>query len=113
MPSPQPPYTVYREELTSLYHGHALWQPDPANVYERVSVGDVGYVRRGYFFRMFNVLLESVHPSNRIIDVPEFYDPLDLGPFVNVRHSRLSRGDYHSRYVSTQEHDFGRQALAP
>lgn len=113
MPLPQPHYSVYREQLTSLYHGHALWEPDPANIYERVSVGDVGYVREGYFFRMFNVLLGSEHPSNRIIGEPEHYEPIDLGPFVNVRHSRLSRGDYHSRHVSTQEQNIGVQAQAP
>ncbi|KAN0136358.1 hypothetical protein V8E53_005726 [Lactarius tabidus] len=113
MPLPQPHYSVYREQLTSLYHGHALWEPDPANIYEKVSVGDVGYVREGYFFRMFNVLLGSDHPSNRIIGEPDPYEPVDLGPFVNVRVSRLSRGDYHSRYVSTQEHNIGVQAQAP
>ncbi|KAF8260476.1 hypothetical protein EI94DRAFT_1748313 [Lactarius quietus] len=113
MPLPQPHYSVYREQLTSLYHGHALWDPDPANLYDMVSVGDVGYVREGYFFRMFNVLLKSDHPSNRIIGEPDPYEPVDLGPFVNVRVSRLSRGDYHSRYVSTQEHNIGVQAQAP
>lgn len=113
MPLPQPHYSVYREQLTSLYHGHALWEPDPANIYERVSVGDVGYVREGYFFRMFNVLLPSEDPSNRVIGEPDPYEPVDLGPFVNVRVSRLSKGDYHSRYVSTQEHNIGVQAQAP
>jgi len=114
MPSlPQPHFHVYREQLTSLYHGHALWDPDPANLYEKVSVGDVGYVREGYFFRMFNVLLKSDDPSNRIIGEPDPYEPVDLGPFVNVRVSRLSRGEYHSRYVSTQEHNVGVQAQAP
>ena len=110
---PQAHYNVYREQLTSLYHGHALWDPDPANLYEKVSVGDVGYVRDGCFVRMFNVLLQSDDPSNRIIGQPDFYEPVDLGPFVNVRVSRLGRGEYHSRYVSTQEHNIGVQAQAP
>ena len=112
MSSPQPHYSVYREQLTSLYHGHALWEPDPANLYERVSVGDVGFIREGYFCRMFNVLLGPEHPSNRIIGEPDPYEPISLGPFVNISRSRLSRGDYHSRFVSTQGHYIGVQAMA-
>ena len=98
---PLPPYNVYREELTSLLHGHALWEPDPTNIYQQVSVGDVGYVREGYFYRMFNVLLEWDDPSNYTLCEPEPYTRLDMGPFVNVRDSRFSRGDYHSRYVTS------------
>ena len=113
MPLPQAHYNVYREQLTSLYHGHALWEPDPANLYERVSVGDVGYVKDGYFFRMFNVRLPWDHPSNRVLGEPDHYEPVDLGPFVNIRESRLGRGEYHSRHVSTQEHNIGVQAQAP
>ncbi|KAI9450046.1 hypothetical protein BJY52DRAFT_207256 [Lactarius psammicola] len=113
MPLPQPHYSVYREQLTSLYHGHALWEPDPANLYEKVSVGDVGYVREGYFFRMFNVRLPWNHPSNRVLGEPDPYEPVDLGPFVNIRVSRLGRGDYYSRYVSTQDVNAGVQAQAP
>ncbi len=97
---PLPPYNVYREQLTSLFHGHALWDPDPTNMYAQVSVGDVGYVREGCFFRMFNVLLDWNDPSNYTLCEPEPYTRLDLGPFVNIRESRLPRGDYYSRYVT-------------
>jgi hypothetical protein len=98
-----PPYDVYREQLSSLFYGHALWVPDPAPLYQQVSIGDVGHVREGYFVRMFNVLLEPAHPSNRTFCVPEQYTPLDMGPFVNVRKSKFSKGPYHSRHVTPQE----------
>jgi hypothetical protein len=94
------PYDVYREQLTSLYHGHALWEPDPTNLYDKVSIGDVGYIKEGCFYRMFNVLLEWNDPSNSVLCEPEVYTRLDLGPFVNIRESRFSRGDYYSRYVT-------------
>ncbi len=100
---PSPPYDVYREQLTSLCHGHALWDPDPAKVYEKVSVGDVGYTRGGYFVRMFNVLLEWDDPSNCKLCEPEEYTKLELGPFVNVKESKFSRGDYHSPAVTIKE----------
>jgi len=103
---PLPHYYVYREQLTSLFHGHALWEPDPANIYEHVSVGDVGYVREGYFYRLFNVLLEWDDPLNRVVIQPEPYIRLDLGPFMNVRESVFPSGPYYSRNVNfTQESD--------
>jgi hypothetical protein len=104
---PLPPYYIYRDQLTSLYHGLALWEPDPGNLYETVSVGDVGYVTDGYFVRMFNVLLAWDHPSNQTCCTPDFYEPVDLGPFVNIRESKFTGGDYCSRHVATQEHNAG------
>lgn len=100
---PLPPYQVYRDQLTSLFHGHAIWDPDPAGVYEGVSVGDVGYMRDGYFFRMFNVLSEWNDPSNCKLFQPESYPRLELGPFLNIKESKFSKGDYHSRFVVAEE----------
>jgi len=99
----QPPHQVYRDQLTSLYHGHPLWDPDPAAVYERVSVGDVGYTRDGYFYRMFNVLRKWDEPSNCTLFQPEYYPRLELGPFVNIKESKFSKGDYHSRFLISEE----------
>lgn len=60
-----PPFNVYRDQLTSLYHGLALWNPNPPKmIYNHVSIGDVGYVREGVFIRMFNVILPWDHESN-------------------------------------------------
>jgi hypothetical protein len=88
-----PPYKVYQQQLLSLFHGHVLW-PDPTNLYTQVSVGDVGYVSEGCFFRMFNVLLDWNNPSNYTLCKLEPYTHLDLGPFVNICKSRLPQGDY-------------------
>lgn len=97
-----PPHVVYREQLASLYHGHALWQPDSTNLYEQVSVGDVGYVKEGCFFRLFDVLLEWNHPSNYVLCEPEPYSRMELGRFGNIRESRFSSGDYYSRHVTRE-----------
>jgi hypothetical protein len=97
-----PPHDVFREQLTSLYNGHALWIPEPVH-YEQVSIGDVGYVKDGFFNRMFNVLLEWDDPLNRTSCVPEQYTRLNMGPFVNIRRSRFSQGPYFSRPVTSQE----------
>ena len=49
---------IFREELATRYPtlGVALWEPDPQNLYEAVAVGDVGYIHRGYFRRLFNAI---------------------------------------------------------
>jgi hypothetical protein len=97
---PSSTYNVYREQLTSLFQGHALWEPEPTSLCTQVSIGDVGYIREGHFIRMFNVLLEWNDLSNYTLCEPEPYTSLDLGPFVNIRESKFSKGDYCSRHVT-------------
>ena len=55
---------IYQDQLTSLFHGIALWNPDPRNHNARVSIGDVGFLVEGAFIRMFNVMLPWNNPSN-------------------------------------------------
>jgi len=59
--------TTFREELAIAYptFGNALWEPDPMGQYDAVEVGDVGFIRGGYFQRLFNVLHPRNHPSHR------------------------------------------------
>ncbi|KAH9041179.1 hypothetical protein EDB84DRAFT_963989 [Lactarius hengduanensis] len=76
----------------SLYHGHALWVPDPAGLYDHVRVGDVGYVRQGHFNQGFV--------------------PLNMGPFNNIRTLNLNQGDYCSNTV-TVNHEDKHQAAGP
>ena len=49
---------TFREELAIQYPdlGCPLWQPDPGGLYNAVQMGDVGFIRRGYFNRFFNAL---------------------------------------------------------
>jgi len=50
--------SIFREELAIRCPalGHALWEPDPRRQYKAVAVGDVGFIDRGYFHRLFNAL---------------------------------------------------------
>ena len=52
-------------------------------MYDRVRVGDVGYVKRGHFFRMFNVLLQADDDA-QVYDVPEGFVQLNMRPFSNI-----------------------------
>ncbi|KAH9074324.1 hypothetical protein EDB83DRAFT_1955510 [Lactarius deliciosus] len=104
-------YDTYRDQLASLYHGHALWVPDPAGLYDHVRIGDVGYVKQGHFNRMFNALLFADDPT-QMYGVPEGFVPLNMGPFNNIRTLNLNHGDYCSTTV-TVEHEDRHQAAHP
>jgi len=71
------PPNIYREQLSSKDQGLALWDPKPVeglfNDSPHVSIGDVGYVDRGVFIRIFNVKLPRDDPSNTLIEIPEEY----------------------------------------
>jgi len=120
------PFAVYRDQLTSLYHGLALWKPNPPKaIYDKVSIGDVGYVREGVFIRMFNVMLPWDHKSNRKLGKPVPYKSLsfdepvscDESPscdtYVNTLDDYLDKGEYCSLYVSTETNSGNRQAMVP
>jgi hypothetical protein len=105
MPEGQP-YDIYRERLSSLYHGYALWEPGPVeDLYEKVSVGDVGYVYNGFFYRMFNVTLPWGDLSNQKFGAskPENYEPMKKEEFERISKSRLAKGDYYSPNVTSQK----------
>jgi hypothetical protein len=94
------PSKVYRDQLSSLYHGLALWNPRPVDseeegLYGHVSIGDVGYLlENGTFMRLFNVTLPWDDPSNRLLEVAEEYKPLELGHFINIQSSEMQQGEH-------------------
>ena len=56
-------------------------EPAPIHSYDRVNLGDVGYIRRGRFHLLFSAgsLLGS---RQRGVDVPLTFEPLDVGPLI-------------------------------
>ena len=98
------PFNIYREQLSSLYHGLALWNPKPVeNLHKRpshVSIGDVGYLDNGTFMRMFNVTLPWDDPSNKLIGNPEKYEHIELCYHDNVRNDEIRDGEYYTPHVS-------------
>ena len=71
-------YDIFREQLAIQYpsYGHALWEPSPQDPDKPVQVGDVGFIRKGKFQRLFNVLAPKNDPSPNS-GVPDERDPLD------------------------------------
>src|SRR6267142_5191707 len=73
-------HSIFREELATAYptYGLALWEPGPGGQYQAVEVGDVGFIRQGYFQRLFNVLHPRDHPSHRNPSfVPQDHEQLE------------------------------------
>jgi len=101
------PYNIYREQLSSAYHGLALWNPKPVkNLYKEpghVSIGDVGYLDNGAFMRMFNVTLPWDDPSNKLLVKPDKYECIEPNDFRNVRTNEVREGEYCSPQVSKVE----------
>ena len=106
------PSDVYREQLSSLYHGLALWKPNPVGLYDQVSIGDVGYVSEGAFIRMFNVTLPWDDESNRKFGKPDSYDVLNLNSFT-IRREALGKVEYYSRHVLREENANNALAASP
>ena len=98
------PINIYREQLSSQYHGLALWDPKPVeSLYKQpnhVSIGDVGYLDDGAFIRMFNVTLPWDDPSNRLLGEPEKYERIKPIYLNHVRYREIHEGEYCSPRVS-------------
>ncbi|KAF8491436.1 hypothetical protein F5888DRAFT_1598287, partial [Russula emetica] len=97
-------FNIYREQLSSLYHGLALWDPKPVeNLHKQpgyVSIGDVGYLDNGAFMRMFNVTLPWDDPSNKLLGEPDKYERIEPIHSGNVHDNEIREGEYYTPYVS-------------
>lgn len=111
MPVAQPIFNIYREQLSSINHGLALWRPNPVeDIYNQVSIGDVGYISDGVFIRMFNVTLPWDDESNTRLAEPDRYDPL---PMSNIIRGTFGKIDHYSRRVCGEENAGNPQAASP
>ena len=96
-------YDIFREQLAIKYpsYGHALWEPSPKKQDRPVLVGDVGFILRGKFHRLFNALLPADDPSHER-GVPEYHEPLIPTLLDHLDTGFLSRNNYCSAGVSVE-----------
>jgi hypothetical protein len=106
------PFDIYKKQLSSPYHGLALWKPNPEGLYDRVTIGDVGYVDEGAFIRMFNVTLPWDDKSNKTFGDPFHYDPLSSDSF-RIRNENFGKFDHYSRGVSRKDNAHNIHARTP
>jgi hypothetical protein len=85
---------TFREELAIQYPtlGRPLWEPDPGGLYNAVQVGDVGFIRQGYFYCLFNAF-------------PPRDDPPESDPFPQYLQRLQPRTPDHIR--TTRSRDYG------
>jgi hypothetical protein len=97
---------TFREELAIKYPtlGRALWEPDPGG-YKTVQVGDVGFIRHGYFYCLFNALLprdppSSDHSSESGPHYPHYIQQLQPRTSNHIRTGTDHRKDFRSKNVT-------------
>ena len=97
-------YDIFRDQLAIKHsaNGHALWDPSPGSPDRPVEVGDVGFIRRGKFHRLFNALLPEDDESQDL-GVPEYYERLVPNVKNHVSKSLRSGNHYCSAGVSVME----------
>jgi hypothetical protein len=99
------PSKTFREELAIQYPtlGRALWDPDPGGL-NIVQVGDVGFIRHGYFYCLFNALLPrdtpSDHSSGSDPNYPQYLQRLQPRTSNHIRTSTDHRKDFRSKNVT-------------
>jgi hypothetical protein len=88
-------YDVFREQLAIKFpaYGHALWDPSPPEPNRPVKIGDVGFIRKGKFHCLFNVL----HPQ-----AEQSIVPMDPGSSNHITQETRSCGNYCSVGVGVQ-----------
>ena len=94
-------YDIFRHHLliTAPSYGHALWDPNPGYIYPAVEIGDVGYIHKGKFRRLFNALLSADHPSHSSFGVPEYHEQLTLNIDPHIETGNLSPHTFFSANV--------------
>jgi hypothetical protein len=98
-------YDIFRHHLVMKYpaYGHALWVPSPVDSSPAVEVGDVGFIREGRFYRLFNVLLPADDPSHQNFGVPEYHQRLTLRMTTHINSGTLSPNNFCSSGVAASE----------
>jgi hypothetical protein len=108
---------TFREELAIQYPtlGRPLWEPDPGGLYDAVQVGDVGFIRQGYFYCLFNALppreRPAYHPPESDPDYPHFPQQLQVRTSNHIRTSRDHGKEFCSRHVTKVSHEPNIHAL--
>ena len=94
---------TFREELAIQYPtlGRALWEPDPGGLYNAVRVGDVGFIRHGYFYCLFNALVpRDASSSESDPHYPHYLQQLQPRTLNHIRTTRDDRNDFRSKNVT-------------
>lgn len=67
-------WDIYAKELIPLGFGYPLWGAEPDSQFGEVQLGDVGYLRDGYFCFIFNAMAPADDARNVQRGVPDNFE---------------------------------------
>ncbi|TFY54419.1 hypothetical protein EVJ58_g8874 [Rhodofomes roseus] len=70
-------WDAYARELVGMGYGFPLWDPEPER-HGEVHIGDVGFLVKGRFHRLFNPTLPAEHEVNQVWGVPDVFEELRI-----------------------------------
>jgi len=103
-PQMPPAYDIYVNQLRVLGKGLPLYHPEPHEE-GPIEIGDVGYVKEGSFYRLFNVSRSGNDPAQSW-GVPEGFEPLHIGR-IRTFDAELEPGPLHSETIFQVSADVG------
>ncbi|KAG6848078.1 hypothetical protein H0H93_003608 [Arthromyces matolae] len=98
-------HDIYAEQLCELRRGYPLYYPEPDPEDGPMEIGDVGFVRNGAFYRLFNAS-RSPDDSIQRFGVPSGFELLDVGR-IRIQEGALEPGPLQSKSVYTLEANIG------
>ncbi|CCL98830.1 uncharacterized protein FIBRA_00835 [Fibroporia radiculosa] len=91
-----PWHAVYADQLRKCKQGHPLWCPDAGRRTSGILVGDVGYLKEGAFYPLFNATLDANDDINTR-GVPERYKKFVVKDDLRKEYAKvIDRGPLHS-----------------
>lgn len=91
-------YNVYAEQLFPFKHGYPLWHPEPTK-HGEVEIGDIGYIREGGFYRLFNAT--RPREVQQHFGVPDHYTPFVVNQYLLNESKDVIKTQLTSRSVKT------------
>ncbi|KAI0751888.1 WD40-repeat-containing domain protein [Daedaleopsis nitida] len=88
-------------------YGYPLWHPEPPKGIE-VQIGDVGFLRSGAFWRLFNATKDDDAPQNAENGVPDSYSPFHINQTLLARQQNVIEGNLTS--VDVEQFDIEAEA---
>lgn len=91
-------YNIYARQLLPRKHGYPLWLPEHTKFGE-VQIGDVGYLRDGGFYRMFN----AVSTEKQNYGVPHEHAPFVIREYLLNHTKDAIKGNIVSKSVKSYD----------
>ena len=103
------PEYVYAKELFRCGWGYPLWHPEASEDDVEVEIGDVGYLDKGAFYRVFNACRDEDDDLNykpqddadagELPRVPDGFQRFTAGLRAKKMRGAINAGPYHSKTV--------------